>query len=189
VLTDDGGVALLRGRRFDDGEKFDCDHKETRNWVSVYNPKTKAEHVLFDRTIPFDGGQWKFCVFEQMQLSPGGSVLYLVSPVYATSGSLAIIHLRGGLISYVPGVNQVFVIETGPHRGELIYQRRMYRRISREQGEYPYYPFVHARPNGVPIHVISEEFFTVGGDMETPILKSYLRTIGGLILVNGKSLP
>jgi hypothetical protein len=169
VLTDDGGVALLRGRRFDDGEKFDCDHKETRNWVSVYNPKTKAEHVLFDRTIPFGGGQWKFCVFEQMQLSPGGSVLYLVSPVYATSGSLAIIHLRGGLISYVPGVNQVFVIETGPHRGELIYQRRRYRRISREQGEYP--------------------FFTVGGDMRAPILKSYLQSIGGLILVNGKPLP
>jgi hypothetical protein len=41
VLTDDGGVALLRGRRFDYGEKFNCDHKETRNWVSVYNPKQK----------------------------------------------------------------------------------------------------------------------------------------------------
>ena len=33
--------------------------------------------MLFDEIVPFDGGQWKSCIFEQMQLSHDGSVLYL----------------------------------------------------------------------------------------------------------------
>ena len=125
VLTHDGRVSMIRGRSFGYGEQFDCEKSGNKNWVSVYNPTTKAERILFDRTIPFDGGKWNFCVFEQMQLSYDGSVLYLVSPVYATSGSLAIIHLASGSITFVPGVNFVYVIEAGPHRDELIYQLRI----------------------------------------------------------------
>ncbi|MGA2183403.1 MAG: hypothetical protein ABSH47_10265 [Bryobacteraceae bacterium] len=189
VLTHDGRVALLRGRSFDYGEQFDCAHRETRNWVAVYNPATKSEEVLFDRPVAFGGGKWKFCVFWRMQLSPDDSIVYLVSPVSATSGSLAIVRLHSGRISEVGGVDEVFVIETGPHRGDLIYQRRMWHRIRGEEGQYPYYPFVHARADGSPIHVISGEYFTVGGATDTPILKAYLRRIGGVIRVNGKTFP
>jgi hypothetical protein len=189
VLTHDGAVALLRGRIFSYGEQFDCDKSESKNWVSVYNPATKAERILFDRTVPFDGGKWKSCVFEQMQLSYDGSVLYLVSPVYATSGSLAIISLARGSITYVPGVNLVYVIETGPHRDELIYQRRLLHKSVEDGLEYPGYPFVHARADGQQITEISSEYFTVGGNDEVPLLRKYLGEIGGTITVNGRILP
>jgi len=180
---------MLRGRSFGYGEPFDCDKSESRNWVSVYNPTTKSEKILFNRAVPFDGGKWKFCVFEQMQLSFDGSVLYLVSPVYATSGSLAIIHLASGSITFVPGVNYVCVIETGPHRDELIYQRRIYRKSPEDGLEYPGYPFVHARADGQQITEISDEYFTVGGNDEIPVLREYLRKIGGTITANGRKLP
>jgi hypothetical protein len=110
-------------------------------------------------------------------------VLYLVSPVYATSGSLAIVNLSRGSISYVPGVIMVYVIETGPHRDELIFQRRIY------DLEHPGYPLVHARADGQQITEISNEYFTVGGNDEVPLLRSYLRKIGGTITVNGHRLP
>jgi hypothetical protein len=189
VLMHDGRVALLRGRSFAYGEQFDCDKRETKNWVSIYNPATKTESVLFDRTIPFDDGKWKFCVFEQMQLSYDGSVLHLVSPVYATSGSLAIINLARGSINYVPGVNTVYVVETGPHRDELIYQRRIRQKSVEDGLEHPAYPFVHAHADGRQIAEISNEHFTVGGNDEAPLLRDYLRNIGGTITVNGRKLP
>jgi hypothetical protein len=189
VSMQDGRVAFLRGRKFGYGEKFDCAHKESRNWVELYNPADRSDTVLFDQTVPFDGGKWKFCVFSQMQMSPDGTTLYLVASVYATSGSLAIIRLNSGTISYVPGVNMVFVIEAGSHRGELICQRRMWHSAPTEQGRYPYYPFVHARADGTLIRVLAEEFFTVGGGTDTPVLKAYLRRIGGSIHVNGDLFP
>ncbi len=189
VLTHDGLVALLRGRSFGYGEQFDCDKRESKNWVAVYNPATKAERILFDRTVPFDGGKWKFCVFEQMQLSYDGSVLYLVSPVSATSGSLAIVSLPRGSITYVPGVNLVYVIETGPHRDELIYQRRLWHKSLEDGLEYPGYPFVHAHADDRQITEISNEYFTVGGNDAVPLLTSYLRKIGGTINVKGRTLP
>ena len=189
VLMHDGRVALLRGRRFGYGEEFDCDKRETKNWVSIYNPATKKERILFDRAVPFDGGKWNFCVFEQMQLSYDASVLYLVSAAYATSGSLAIVNLARGSIDYVPGVNMVYVIETGPHRGELIYQRRICHKSADDGLEYPGYPFVHAHADGQQITEISNEYFTVRGNDEVPLLRSYLRKIGGTITVNGPKLP
>jgi hypothetical protein len=64
LLMHDGRVALLRGRSLGYGEEFDCNKRETKNWVSIYNPANKAERILFDRAVPFDGGN--FCVFEQM---------------------------------------------------------------------------------------------------------------------------
>jgi hypothetical protein len=185
VLTHDGSVALLRGRKFTYGDEFDCAHKETRNWVAVYDPAKKSEEVLFDRAVPFMRGKWPSCGFEQMQLSPDERILYLVSPVYATSGSLAIIHLRSGSIDEVPGVNEVWVIETGPHRGDLIYWRRMWRH---KLGDYIHYPFIHADKNGVPLRVISEECLDCAGQ-EAPVLKAYLKRIGGVITVNGRVFP
>ncbi len=187
VLTHDGLVALLRGRSFGYGEQFDCDKRESRNWVSLYNPATRTEAILFDRTVPFDGAN--FCAFEQIQLSYDRSVLYLVSPVYATSGSLAIVNLARGSITYVPGVNLVYVIQTGPHRDDVIYQRRIWHKSVEEGVEYPSYPFVHAHADGRQITEISNENFTVGGNDAVPLLRSYLLKIGGTINVMGRTLP
>jgi len=182
-------MAFIRGRRFGYGEGFDCRSKQKRNWVEVYNPVSKALSTLYDGTIPFDGGKWQFCVFEQMQLSHDSSLLYLVSPVYATSGSLAIINLSDNSIKYVPGVNSVYVIESGPHRDELIYQRRISRKSLDDGVYYPAYPFVHARPDGRQIAEISDEHLTVGGNDKLPILRKYLRSLGGTITVDGQRLP
>lgn len=187
VLTHDGRITFIRGRRFGYGDQWDCDKEQSRNWVSIYNPATKAERTLFDRTIPFEGV--RFCVFVEMQLSYDGSLLYLVSPVYATSGSLAIINLVRGSITYDPGVNLVYVIETGPHRDELIYQRR-YSHGSVEHGPgFRRYPIVHARANGQEIAEISNEDFPFDGNNEVPLLREYLRKIGATISVNGQKLP
>ncbi len=188
VLTSDGRVALLRGRKFDYGDDFDCAEKNRRNWASIYDPESRTESVVFDGVIPFEGGTWNFCVFDQMQMSHDGSLLYLVSPVYATSGSLAIVNLPKRTIKYVPGVNEVYVIGRGPHRDELVYVRRVLHKAA-DGGEYPTYPFIHARANGEPIREISGEEFTVGGHDKVPILRRYLRHLGGTINVNGEMLP
>jgi len=124
----------------------------------------------------------KFCVFEQMQLSHDSCLLHLVSPVYATSGSLAIINLRTKAIKYVSGVNLVYVIETGSHRDELIYQRRMLRKSVA-------YPLIHARPDGRFIAEISNEDFPFEGRKDAPRLRQYLRKISGTITINDKELP
>jgi hypothetical protein len=188
VVTGDGRVAMLRGRKFLYGDEFDCGRRDARNWVAEYDPVAKSEQVLFDRPIRFDGGSVEFCAFEQMQLSPDGRLLYLVSPVYATSGSLAIVHLHSASVDEVAGVNGAWVIQTGPHRGELIYWRRMWHSIAGEEVGYPYYPLVHANTYGVPIRVLPEECLTCEG-ADAPILKAYLRKIGGVIRVNGKAFP
>ena len=188
LLTADGNVALIRGHRYGYGESFDCSHKETKNWIALYDPKTTREKVIFDRMLEYDGpGSLGFCIFEHMQLSHNGSRLYLVSPVYASAGSLAIVDLPRGSVGYVPGVILVYVIETGAHRGELIYQRR---RISHKLGQdaYAYYPFVHASANGKQIKELSDESLTAEFD-KVPHLRAYLRKIGGTITVNGRRFP
>jgi hypothetical protein len=183
VLTHDGRVAWLRGPKFGYGDQ-DC--SKAANWVLLYDPATKAEKVLFDKPIFFNEGKWKFCTFEQMQLSYDRSVLYLVSPVYATAGSLAIVHLAGGPITYVPGVNFVYVIETGPHRDELIYQRRIWPKSA----EHPEYPLIHARADGRQIAEISNECLSCGGNNdEVPVLRKYLGKLGGSITMNGQKFP
>src|ERR1700693_317781 len=141
VLTADGKVAFLRGRKFYYGELFDCSHAEGKNWIVLYDPATMREKTIFNRSLDYDGRGLYFCIFEQMQLSRDGSVLYLVSPIYATSGSLAILNLAGGSVVYVPGVMSVYVIENGPHRDELIYVRRMFHTAGHDV-ESPTYPFI-----------------------------------------------
>src|SRR5258707_13675183 len=188
LLTADGKVALIRGRQYGYGERFDCSHKETKNWIALYDPKTTREKVIFDRTLEYDGDpRWAFCIFDQMQLSHNGSMLYLVSPVYATAGSLAIVDLPRGSVAYVPGVILIYVIENAAHPDELIYQRR---RISHnvKLDAHTYYPFVHARPNGKQIKELSDESLTAEFD-KVPHLRAYLRKIGGTITVNGRRLP
>jgi hypothetical protein len=116
-----------------------------------------------------------------MQLAPDGSTLYLTSPVYATSGSLAIIPLNQGTVKYVPGVDDVYVIVSGPHRGELLYQRRGLEKVV-------HYPFFHARADGRPIRMAAEARQEDGPD-NVPRLKEYLKSLGGQIVVNGQAFP
>src|SRR5262249_49286305 len=146
IMTAAGKVVMIRGPRLEgQNADFDCNNREKKNWVVIYDPATKKETTLFERTIPFGDGKFPFCIYDQMQLSPDGRTLYLVSPVYATSGSMAIVHLPQQTITYVPGVNNVYVIETGPHRGELIYDKRTYKRdVGDTRGSLssPHYPFI-----------------------------------------------
>ncbi len=110
-MTAEGKVALIRGRRFGYGDRFDCSQTESKNWIVIYDPVSKQEKTIFDRPLDYDLHESPlFCVFEQMQLSHDRSTLYLVSPVYATSGSLAIINLAQGSVIYVSGVDLVYVI-------------------------------------------------------------------------------
>ncbi len=186
VFTTDGRIAFIGGREFYYGETLGCDDKATRNRVMLYNPASRSELVLFDKGIRFDG--LKFCVFEQMQLSPDRSILYLVASVYATAGSLAMIRLASGAIRYVPGVCRVYVIESGPHQGDLIYTRRMWWKGRLPGDEHPYYPFVHAGADGKPIRVLAEEELN-GGVRDAPRLRNYLRQIEGSIHIDGVLLP
>ena len=185
ILTADGKVALLRGHKFGYGDRFDCGHRATKNWVALYDPATRRENTIFDRRLEFERPEFGgFCIFEQMQLSRDAQTLYLVSLVYATSGSLAIVSLATGSVSYVPGVDFVYVIQSGPHRDELIYQRRVMHAT-----ESPRYPFIHANANGKQITEISDEYFTVGGNDKLPILRAYLRKIDATISINGRIFP
>lgn len=190
VLTNRGEVALIRGRVFDYGEEFDCSSKATKNWIAIYDPATGAEKTLFDRPLSFGRDDLAFCVFRQIQLSPDDSVLYLVSIVYATSGALAIVHLQDGAVTYVTGVDYVYVITSGPHQGELLYQQRMARHEPPPKAgdASPYYPFVHARADGEPIRVIAEENLNEGPG-KAPKVAAYLRSIGGRIIVSGRAFP
>ena len=187
IFTEDGKVALIHGRRIEYGEYFDCKHRDSKNWISVYDPATRAKKVLFDHPLSFGVQGLLLCVFEQMQFSPDGGILYLVGPAYATVGSLAIIHLKQGAVTYVMGVNEVYVIQSGPHRGELIYARRSVYKGDGE--EHMYYPFIHARADGRQIRVIAEEPSLSASGAQRPRLKAYLRKIEGQLMVGGKLIP
>jgi hypothetical protein len=183
-LTRDGKVALIRGRAYGYGDSFDCGQKDRKNWIAVYDPAARSEKVLFDRALSFGRKRMAFCIFQQMQLSPDNSILYLVSPVYATAGSLAIVNIPSGSASYLPGINSVFVIESGPHQGELIYERRLLLPVQEPGGRSVYYPYIHARPDGSQIKVIGEESSDV-----MPGIRTYLRKIGAQIRIHGILIP
>jgi hypothetical protein len=190
VVTQRGEVALIRGQKFLYGDKFDCSRKDAKNWIAVWDPATRAERTLFDRALPFERNGIQFCVFSRMQLSPDEATLYLVSEVWATSGSLAIVRLGTGTVTYVGGVDDVYVIVIGPHQGELLYQQRMDQHVPprKPEDESPWHPFMHARADGVPLQLIAEEWME-DGPAKAPELAAYLRRIGGQIMVNGRAFP
>lgn len=190
VLTQRGEVALIRGQLFLYGDDFDCSRKEAKNWIAVYDPATKAERTLFNRALPFEREGIQFCIFQRMQLSPDEATLYLVSDVWATSGSLAIVRLGTGTVTYVPGVDDVYVIVNGRYQGDLLYQQRMEHHVPprRPEDESPWHPFIHARADGKPFQLIAEEWVE-DGPAKTPKLAAYLRRIGGQIMVNGRAFP
>jgi hypothetical protein len=113
-----------------------------------------------------------------------------VIPCYATAGCLAIIDLPTGRVRYVTGVMDVFVIRGGSNAGDLIYSRRLLSKPSKDHPGHPYYPYIHARPDGSQIAIISNEALAlVGGIAPAPILRAYLRSIHGRIFVQGEWVP
>jgi hypothetical protein len=192
ILTN-GKVLMIRGEPSGPNTDFDCNDQHKKNWISVLDPVTRSEKTLFDAPVHFDDRLIPagYCIFEGVALSPDGQILYVVGPVYATSGSLAVIRLKTKNVTIVAGVNEVYVIETGSHRGELVYSARRYHRDPHDNNQYPYYPFIHAQADGKEIGVISEEDLAVGGPKywNLPVLAAYLKQLGGRITVNGDRFP
>jgi len=193
VVTLSGKVAVIRGSALGHNDDFDCNDKQKKNWITLYDPIRNSEKILFDRPVHFDDHLKPsgYCIFGQAELSPNDQILYLISPVYATAGKLAIIQLRTGSISYVPDVLSLYMIEDGPHRGELILSTRRYKRSRSDNIDYPYNPFIHVRADGQEVKIVSDEYFVTGGlkYAHVPVLAAYLKRIGGHITVDGERLP
>jgi hypothetical protein len=103
----------------------------------------------------------------------------------ATSGCLAIIDLPTGGVKYVPGPMDAFVIRGGSHAGDLIYMCRLDRKPSDDDPRAGDYAYIHARPDGAQIAIISNESLD-GGNAPAPILRTYLRSVHGRIFVQGE---
>jgi len=188
VPISDHMFLLIRGREMVYGEEPSCDHPAVRNRVVLYDTRTNKESLLFDKPLSdrIMGRHDAICVYEHADLSPSGSTLYIVSPFYATSGCLAIIDLPTGGVRYIPGAMDVFVIRGGPNSGDLIYSRR----LPQPTDIGYYYPYIHARPDGSQVAIISNEALAlVGGNAPAPILRAYLRGIQGRIFVQGEWVP
>jgi hypothetical protein len=186
VPVSDGKILLIHGVRMGYGDRPTCSKAESRNSVAIYDTVTRKESILLNKPIPNSYvGQEGTCIFYQADLSPAGSALYVMMPGAATSGLLAIVNLQTGGITEVDGVNEVYVIRGGPSEGDLIYSRRMLRKSPDGELEYPYYPFIHAKPDGSQIAIVSDESFEVGGTAQTPLLRAYLRRLQGRIYIQG----
>ncbi len=181
----DGKILWIQGAKLNYGDRFACTNPKLKNTIALYDPVTHGKSILYDKPIVNDiVGPEDGCVFNQADLSPDGSSLYIVTPWAATSGMLTIINLRNGKVVSVAGVDDVYVIRGGSAEGGLIYTRRLWKEKD-AIGAHPYYPFVHARPDGSQIAIISDESFEVGGTAKTPILRSFLRGVRGRIYVQG----
>lgn len=190
VPISDHEYLLIRGAHTGYSVDPVCERPAARNRVVVYDTRTNKESLLYDKPLS-DRTLWHepMCVYEHADLSPSGSTLYIVSPCYATAGCLAIIDLPTGRVRYVVGAMDVFVIRGGSNAGDLIYVRRMPRKPS-ERPPMAYYPYIHARPDGSLITVISDEALALnGGNAPAPVLRAYLRSVHGRIFVQGEWVP
>lgn len=188
VPISDHEFLLIRGKGMGYGEETGCEHPAVRNRVMVFDTTTNKESLLFDKPLSerIMGRHDAICVYEHADLSPSMTTLYIVSPFYATSGCLAIIDLRTGEVRYVPGAMDVFVIRGGSNSGDLIYSTR----LRQPTGIGYYYPYIHARPDGSQIAIISNEDLVLdGGNAPAPILRAYLRQIHGRISAQGEWVP
>jgi hypothetical protein len=168
------------------GEESSCERPAAKNLVVVYDTKTNKESVLYDKPLSDRMmGHDAACVYEHADLSLSRSTLYIVSPCYATSGCLAIIDLPTGGVKYVPGPMDAFVIRGGSHAGDLIYMCRLDRKPSDDDPRAGDYAYIHARPDGAQIAIISNESLD-GGNAPAPILRTYLRSVHGRIFVQGE---
>jgi hypothetical protein len=183
-------ILLIRGARMGYGDRFACTKPELKNRIVLYDTKTRTESILYNRPITSEFlSEADGCIFEQADLSPDGSTLYIVTPWAATSGRLTIIDLRTEALRHVDGVNEVYVIRGGRAEGDLIYSRRIWGKAADDDVGYPYYPFIHAKPDGSQISIVSNESFTIGPTKKTPILDAYLKELSGRIYVQGRWVP
>ena len=173
------------------GEASSCERPNARNRVVLYDPKTKTESILFDRPLSDEMmGHDSACIYEHADLSPSGLTLYIVSPCYATSGCLAVIDLRTGSTQYIAGALDIFVIRSGSKAGDLVYFRRLNRRPTEDDPRLDDYAYIHARPDGSQVDVISNEDLVLDGrNAPAPILRAYLKRIHGRIFVQGEWVP
>ena len=76
------------------------------------------------------------------------------------------------------------------YAGDLIYCKRLLSKPTKNDPGHPHYPYIHARPDGSRIAIISnEDLALVGGNATAPILRAYLRRIHGRIFVQGEWVP
>jgi hypothetical protein len=191
VPISDHEFLLIRGARMGYGEESSCERAAARNRVVVYNTRTNKESLLFDKPLADRMmGHDAACVYEHADLSPSGSTLYIVSPCDVTSGCLAVINLPTVAVRYVPGAMDVFVIRSGSRAGDLIYMCRLNRKPTENDPRVADYAYIHAKPDGSQIAIIShEELVLAGRNAPAPILRAYLRTIRGRIFVQGEWVP
>jgi len=190
IPISDHEFLLIRGPRVH-GEQSSCEEPAAKNRVVVYDTRTKKESLLFDKpltgpVIPHGAA----CAYEHADLSPSGSTLYIVSPCSITSGCLAIADLPTGEVRYVPGAMDVFVVRGGSNAGDLIYMCRLNRKPTEDDPRVADYAYIHARPDGSRIAIISHEDLVLdGGNAPAPILRAYLRSIHGRIFAQGEWVP
>ncbi|HVO98938.1 MAG TPA: hypothetical protein VMT15_12765 [Bryobacteraceae bacterium] len=185
ILTSDEKVVFLRGRKFAYGDKFDCSTIATKNWVAKYDPDTGTETKLFDRSIRFYGSNsLPFCIFSQMHISRDGSTLYLRAHTDATGDSIAVVKLSNGSMTFLHGIEDFWMVESGPHIGDLICLER----FLNSKAAVVENPIVHRSPEGRKIKVISYEW-PLHGAKSVPLLRKYLQDIGGTIHIDGQQLP
>jgi hypothetical protein len=179
---------FIRGAQKGYGEASNCERPEAKNRVVVYDAAEKKERSLFDKPLYHAVfANRGACVYEQADLSPSGSTLYIVRPCYATAGCLAVINLATGIVRYLPGAMDVFVIRGGSKAGDLIYMCRLNRKPTDDDPRMADYAYIHARPDGSQIAVVSHEALVlVGGNAPAPILRAYLRRIHGRIYAQGE---
>jgi hypothetical protein len=192
IPISDHEFLLIRGAQMGYGEESGCERPAAKNRVVLYDTNTNKESLLFDKPIPVlpITAHLTICVYEHADLSPSRSTLYIVTPCYATSGCLAVIDLPTGRVKSVPGAMDVFVIRGGPNDGDLVYCTRLHSKPTKYDPGHYYYPYIHARPDGSRISIISnEDLVLVGGNAPAPILRTYLRGIHGRIFVQGEWVP
>ncbi len=103
-----GKILLIRGEKRDYGDRGTCTNPKLKNWIAIYDPTTAQESIVYDKPIPNDFLDSKeACIFNQADLSPDGSTLYVVTPWAATSNMLSIVNLRTTKIAQVGGVLNV----------------------------------------------------------------------------------
>lgn len=187
VLSSDK-IAFVRGGPRGYGAKFDCTQTESKDRIVSYDLALKEEKVLFDRAITFDNSE--MCTFDGIAMSPDESTLYIVSPRYEDSGSMAIVQLKSTEIKIVPRINAVYVIENGFHRGELIYIKRMFIMVKRNENPHTFYPLILANADGTEHRILKAEPLTsTDSARQAPYLKKVLDELGGQIRINGRLFP
>lgn len=190
IPVSDRQFLLIRGAQMGYGD-IGCDRGGAKDRVVIFDATTNKESVLYDRPIrlPF-AGAGSVCVYEHADLSPSGRTLYIVIPCYVTADCLAVIDLASGKVKYVRGADDVFVIRGGPNAGDLLYMAFLAREPTEDDPRVGDYAYVHARPDGSRIAVISHEALVLGGgNAPAPKLRAWLRSIHGRIFAQGEWIP